>query len=113
MNQCFPSLPNKRLSYCRLTDRRNDSEVEWQRCHFCVFSQPPILSPIGQLLPKEGACITVIPSCCLILAMHYSELAASGGQSSRDYSSLSHHRTYRSVYGGSIPWADYILIALF
>ena len=34
-------------------------------------------------------------------------------QSSRDYSSLSHHRTYRSVYGGSIPWADYILIALF
>ena len=26
-------------------------------------------------------------------------------QSSRDYSSLSHHRTYRSVYGGSILWA--------
>jgi len=19
----------------------NDSEVEWQRCHFCIFSQPP------------------------------------------------------------------------
>ena len=26
-------------------------------------------------------------------------------QSSRDYSSLSHHRTYRSVYGGLILWA--------
>lgn len=34
-------------------------------------------------------------------------------QSSRDYSSLSHHRTYRSVYGGSILWADYHFIALF
>ncbi len=22
------------------SDRRNDSEVEWQRCHFCIFSQP-------------------------------------------------------------------------
>ena len=45
------------------------------------------------------------------LATHLSiyrsaELATCGGQSSRDYSSLSHHRTYRSVYGGSILWAE-------
>ena len=57
------SLPNKRLSYCRLTGcGRNDSEVEWQLCHFCIFSQPPGFSvgkPLysvacGAPLPKEG-----------------------------------------------------------
>ena len=41
--------------------------------------QRPILSPIGQLLPVEGACVTGFPFCCINRAKHSAELATSGG----------------------------------
>ena len=38
--------------------------------------QRPILTPIGELLPVEGACVTGFPSCCINHAEHSAELAA-------------------------------------
>ena len=50
MNQCFLSLPNKRLSYWRLTGcGQNDSEMKWQLCHFCIFSQPLFIFSLSPL----------------------------------------------------------------
>ena len=38
--------------------------------------QRPILTPIGELLPVEGACVTGFPSCRINHAEHSAELAA-------------------------------------
>ncbi len=43
----------------------------------------------AQLLSEKGACVTVMPSCCLIHAMHYGELATFGGSPLSGFAGLS------------------------
>ena len=77
--------------------------------HFSVsfrFLPSSTPSPLRGPLPLKGTQEFVpMKRSYHFYSYHSAELATYGGQSSRDYSSLSHHRTYRSVYGGSILWA--------
>ena len=74
--------------------------------HGVSFRRSPsyTLSRCAGLPLKGKQDVTGLPSCFLStlnILLNWPPWAAS----SRDYSSLSHHRTYRSVYGGSILWA--------